>query len=112
MPNLTENDIFTDPDARSAGLSESLWLQAINEYENAADADPDPSMEKYFIERRIRLYHHGQELDVYVRSQPEDRKEYPVFRMSAFPAQNPPAEDRPKTAPIGQAAILSLSNPW
>lgn len=111
MPRISEKDVFTDQTARDAGFTNAFWLQAFNAQFAAADAEPDDNMEKYFAPRRLRLPHNGQDFDVYVRVQ-EHPREFPVFRFSAFHAQDNPEEFLPDDMPLGQAAILDQNFRW
>lgn len=111
MAKMNEQDVFTDHASRNNGFTESFWLKALDAHYEAAHADPSRDIEKFFCLRRTRLSHNGQDFDVYSRVQPRPY-EYPVFRFSAFPAQDPPEEKRPADTPLGQALIPDAGHAW
>ena len=108
---MRERDFLTNKKGRDSGLDEQLWERAYQAFVQAGEEDPNPSLDKFDIERRISLTHQEAALDVYVRAQgrPMEKR---VLRFSAFPASAEQDERRPDEIPLGEAALLDTNMSW
>ena len=116
-PPLTTNNVFTNPAARAAGLTDSFWLDAYHRWTDTVNTAP--SFAVLEGAQTYRIPYQDGHADVLVRTQPEPR-EFFTLRMTAFPADenNPPhrierwhtrAETRPT---LGEAVLVDVNARW
>ena len=121
-------DFFTNHAARDLGFTDQFWQEAYDKYrhemEEGMKVNPrwGDELEK---ERTVRVSLQGRDYDVLVRTPPEDAREFPPLRLSAFPAE--PGSEVPEMSriywyneenqridikPLGEAALLDEFNQW
>ena len=121
-------DFFTNHAARDLGFTDQFWQEAYDKYrhemEEGMKVNPrwGDELEK---ERTVRVSLQGRDYDVLVRTPPEDSREFPTLRLSAFPAE--PGSEVPEMSriywyneenqridikPLGEAALLDEFNEW
>ena len=76
---------FLDSAAHDGGFSVRFWQDAKRHYQDALDQDPNPSFDKFEVERTVRVPFQTGHVDVLVRIQP-DMGEYRALRFTAFTA--------------------------
>jgi hypothetical protein len=121
-------EFFTNPATREYGFTDEFWQEAYDKYrrdlELGMETNPrwGDEMEK---ERTVRVSLQGRDYDVLVRTPPEDSREFPTLRLSAFPASPEPEppqmsriywynEENQKIdlQPIGEAVLPDEFNEW
>ena len=121
-------DFFTNAAARGYGFTDEFWQEAYDKYRHDLEQglkDNPRWGEELEKERTVRVLFQGREYDVLVRTPPEDSREHPPLRLSAFPAgpePEPPQmsriywyneeNQRIDLQPIGEAALLDEFNRW
>ena len=116
-------DFFTNNAARELGFTDEFWQESYDKYrhemEEGMKVNPrwGDEMEK---ERTVRVSFQGSDYDVLVRTPPEDSREFPTVRLSAFTVE-PGSEVIPMSRiywydtdrkPVGEAALLDDFNKW
>ena len=116
-------DFFTNAAGREYGFTVEFWQEAYDKYrhdmEEGMKTNPrwGDELEK---ERTVRVSLQGNDYDVLVRTPPEDSREFPPLRLSAFTAE-PGSEVIPMSRgylydddrrPVGEAALLDEFNTW
>lgn len=121
-------DFFTNQSTRAYGFTDQFWQEAYDKYRQAQEQEMQTNPrwgEVLEMEFTVRVSFRGSDYDVLVRTPPEDSREFPPLRLSAFPAGPEPEPpqmsriywysdegQRIDLRPLGEAALLDDFNTW
>ena len=117
----THYDFFSNAAALEAGFTHRFWLQAYLQFQREAESDISiPAFVRYAVARTVRIPFRHEHIDVLVRCQPDPR-EYRIFRLTAFPAEDERRALQVSRAYryliegraiLGEAALLDTGRQW